>query len=463
MWHARNLISWSVLFGLFSTFVLAADVPATLPRYSLPVGRRLSYVGESHFVYTNGSFDSLSTTQITVVAKNSDGSLRIIVRNGEREVQNRAGQPATQPANETEDVNYTQFDIMPDGRVISAEGGFHPEAPGLLSPLPADQNEMGAQWKREPTIPGDTDVFISEGATDGIWTFTSTSEGLFKTIYGMTTRFTYHFDLAKGIINSVDSQNGQDYGFHGKGSGTSRLQGDEMIPADQIAQLAKDVATLISTTTDFNKKIDGIDASTSDVKPIVDQAKAILLAAQANVATTDIKNQFDQTIASIDRRAKYAMENAQHMAAVTNHPAFDFIATDLGGKSHKLSDYRGKVVVLDFWYRGCGWCIRAMPQMKQVAEDFHNKPVVLLGLNTDSNIDDAKFVVDAMGLNYATLRIDHDVPDKFGVHAFPSLLIIDIGGVVREFDEGYSPTLRKDLGAKIQSILDGGVAAAQAR
>ena len=54
---------------------------------------------------------------------------------------------------------------------------------------------------------------------------------------------------------------------------------------------------------------------------------------------------------------------------------------------------------MDFWYRGCGWCMYAMPQVKQLAEDYKDKPVVVLGMNTDRNEEDARFVVKELGLD----------------------------------------------------------------
>ena len=140
--------------------------------------------------------------------------------------------------------------------------------------------------------------------------------------------------------------------------------------------------------------------------------------------------------------------------AVTNKPAFDVSANDLDGHPHRLSDYHGKVVVLDFWYRGCGWCTRAMPEIKKVAEDFEGKPVVVLGMNVDAEPEDAKFVVAAMGLNYPTLKIDFTTARKFDIQGYPTVLVIDAAGIVRDFDEGYSPTMRTDLDKKIQSALD---------
>jgi thiol-disulfide isomerase/thioredoxin len=89
------------------------------------------------------------------------------------------------------------------------------------------------------------------------------------------------------------------------------------------------------------------------------------------------------------------------------------------------------VVVLDFWYRGCGWCIKAMPQLNALAGQFEGRPVAVLGMNTDRDEADAKFVSDAMGLKYETLRA-LGIPEKYGVQGFPTLVVIDPERKVRD-------------------------------
>ena len=113
-----------------------------------------------------------------------------------------------------------------------------------------------------------------------------------------------------------------------------------------------------------------------------------------------------------------------------NKPSPEWDTTDLAGSAVSLAGCRGKVLVLDFWYRGCGWCIRAMPQMKQVATHFQGRPVAVLGMNTDRDQADAQFVVDKLALNYPTLKAE-GLPEKYGVRGFPTLLVIDQAGVVR--------------------------------
>ena len=134
-------------------------------------------------------------------------------------------------------------------------------------------------------------------------------------------------------------------------------------------------------------------------------------------------------------------------------PAEAFETKDIDGKAVKLADLKGKVVVLDFWYRGCGWCIKAMPQMNGLAEDFAGKPVAIFGMNTDANEEDARFVIEKMGLKYPTLKAI-GLPEKFGVQGFPTLIVIDQEGKVHDLHVGYTPTLREDVGRQIKALLE---------
>lgn len=126
-----------------------------------------------------------------------------------------------------------------------------------------------------------------------------------------------------------------------------------------------------------------------------------------------------------------------------------------------MANYRGKVVLMDFWYRGCGFCIQAMPQLEQVADDFKNDPVVVLGINNDQDEQDARFVADKMHLTYANTLRGPEIPAKYGVHAFPTFIMIDQAGIVRYVRDGYTPQLREELDQAVRSVLSesGGTAA----
>ena len=96
--------------------------------------------------------------------------------------------------------------------------------------------------------------------------------------------------------------------------------------------------------------------------------------------------------------------------------------------------------------------MHAMPAIKQIASDYKDKPVIVLGMNTDREVSDAKFVIDAMELKYPTIKAD-GIPPKYGVQGFPTLIILDREGIVRDVHVGYSPDLREKVSRKIDQHL----------
>ena len=82
----------------------------------------------------------------------------------------------------------------------------------------------------------------------------------------------------------------------------------------------------------------------------------------------------------------------------------DWDATDIAEDVQSLKQYRGKVILLDFWYRGCSSCIRTMPEIKRLAKHFEDEPVVVLGVNVDKRAEDAIDVIQKMQLAHPTIR-----------------------------------------------------------
>jgi hypothetical protein len=83
----------------------------------------------------------------------------------------------------------------------------------------------------------------------------------------------------------------------------------------------------------------------------LDKAVANLKATRAELDLPDFQKLVDEMISRHDQIAKWILEEAKKWAEVLNKPAAEWSTTDFGGKAHALQDYRGKVVLLDFWYR----------------------------------------------------------------------------------------------------------------
>jgi thiol-disulfide isomerase/thioredoxin len=125
-------------------------------------------------------------------------------------------------------------------------------------------------------------------------------------------------------------------------------------------------------------------------------------------------------------------------------PAKNFTLPDLDGKPHKLSDYRGKVVLVNFWATWCPPCRREMPSMERLSQQLKDQPFVILAINQQEDADRV-FVFTGQLEPAPTFPIlfdpDSAVSHAWGVLGLPASFIVDKQGRVvyramggREFD-----------------------------
>lgn len=122
---------------------------------------------------------------------------------------------------------------------------------------------------------------------------------------------------------------------------------------------------------------------------------------------------------------------------VVGTPAEDFRLVDLEGKPQSLSQYKGKVVLLNFWATWCKPCTTEMPAMQTTYDKLRDKGFVVLAINELE--DDAK-VRDHIKQHGHTFPVlmdrDNKVANQFGVFGLPVSVFIDEKGVVQEYVKG---------------------------
>jgi cytochrome c biogenesis protein CcmG/thiol:disulfide interchange protein DsbE len=118
--------------------------------------------------------------------------------------------------------------------------------------------------------------------------------------------------------------------------------------------------------------------------------------------------------------------------------AADFTLKDvLQGKEYTLSQFRGKVVMINFFTFFCGPCREEMPDLNRIYNDYKDKGLQTLGIALSSNPTQIRFLVKQLGLNYPVLSGDDKVSKAYGnVAVVPTTFIIDKGGNVAHRVEG---------------------------
>lgn len=117
-----------------------------------------------------------------------------------------------------------------------------------------------------------------------------------------------------------------------------------------------------------------------------------------------------------------------------NSKMLDFELPDLSGKLHRLSDYKGKVIFLNFWATWCKPCEEEMPSMQTLYENLDNFPFEIIAVSVDK---DAPEAVAKFAKRYGlTFTILHDrkgkVKEMYKTTGVPETFIIDQNGIVAE-------------------------------
>ena len=118
-----------------------------------------------------------------------------------------------------------------------------------------------------------------------------------------------------------------------------------------------------------------------------------------------------------------------------------------------LDDYKGKIVLLDFWYIDCFPCIKAIPHLNEIHGKYYDKGLVVIGANPfNNNEKDLKRLPNFLSNNpidYSVMFIDKIKPKDFKVYAYPSFYLIDRKGKIVHSEVGLS----EEATSKIDSLI----------
>jgi peroxiredoxin len=136
------------------------------------------------------------------------------------------------------------------------------------------------------------------------------------------------------------------------------------------------------------------------------------------------------------------------------HVAPDFALKDADGKTVHLSDYKGKVVLLDFWATWCGPCRIEIPWFMDIERKNKDKGFAVLGIAMDENgWEDVKPFLASMKVNYRVVIGDDDTTKAYGgVEDLPTTFLIDRQGKIAAVHVGLDGG-RKDYEDGINELL----------
>ena len=149
-----------------------------------------------------------------------------------------------------------------------------------------------------------------------------------------------------------------------------------------------------------------------------------------------------------------------HSGVATGLPAPDFTLRDLYEKKVTLSEYKGKVVLLNFWKMRCKDCASSMPSLESLSQRLKDREVVVLTVNVD-NLEYVKpeKIKAFLDENRYTFKVVMDetfsVSEDYKIIAVPMTYLIGREGVVSYIKFGEDDWLSQENTERIQTLLKG--------
>ena len=141
-------------------------------------------------------------------------------------------------------------------------------------------------------------------------------------------------------------------------------------------------------------------------------------------------------------------------AALVGKPAPEIELDLLDGKKFRLSEHKGRIVVLDFWASWCGPCLQVMPQIDKVTHEFADQGVELFAINLEETPAKVKAALERLKLT-TTVALDSNgrVAEKYGATSIPQTVVIDRSGKVARLFVGGGSRFGDQLRTALQAVL----------
>jgi len=142
-------------------------------------------------------------------------------------------------------------------------------------------------------------------------------------------------------------------------------------------------------------------------------------------------------------------------AKMIGNPAPDFELKKLDGNLLKLSDLRGRIVVLDFWATWCGPCVASLPKITELGQEYKAAEVDVIAVNIEQTSAEVRGLLDRLKISpMVVLDLDGAVARAYQAQAIPQTVIIDRDGKVKQIIVGGGGTTESKIRDSLDSMLN---------
>jgi peroxiredoxin len=141
-------------------------------------------------------------------------------------------------------------------------------------------------------------------------------------------------------------------------------------------------------------------------------------------------------------------------ASQVEGPAPDFTLKSITGENLKLSEYRGEVVMINFWASWCAPCRQEMPLLDSLYQKYKDLGFTLLGINLDEKSAQAEKLLKEIPVNFPILLDPKsEISRLYKVSAMPTTILVDRDGNMRFLHKGYMPGYEEDYEKQIKTLV----------
>ena len=152
-------------------------------------------------------------------------------------------------------------------------------------------------------------------------------------------------------------------------------------------------------------------------------------------------------------RSEPAAAAAASAPSSKGEPAkLDLTLKDMNGAAVRLADYKGKVIVLNFWATWCGPCEAEIPELVRTYAEYKDRGVVVLGVSIDDTADTLRAYAPQKHMTYPVLLMQDDVDQAYGpIFGVPVTFFIGRDGTISR--KHFGPVTRTQLDDEIKALL----------
>ena len=134
-------------------------------------------------------------------------------------------------------------------------------------------------------------------------------------------------------------------------------------------------------------------------------------------------------------------------------PAPPFKVNTTSGQTVTLANYKGRVLLIDFFASWCQPCTKSIPHIIELSRKYGKQGLQIIGLSLDEDKDDLIEFITPKKLNYPVALANEELQTDYGLRSIPTIVLIDKKGIVVDKLMGLTDETAKKIEATIKRLL----------